>query len=141
MIRVVVAASCAALAIGLFTGCACCAKQGKKMAKQDKMAMMPCVQVCPDCHVVAMKGAKCPMCQKAMSAKHVLGIKDGSAMLCDCGAGCKCDAMGIKDGKCACGKEVKTMSAKGMYVCAMGCPEISDKPGKCMCGKELELVK
>jgi len=35
--------------------------------------------------------------------------------------------------ECGCGKEVKTMSAKGMSVCADGCPEIADKPGKCAC--------
>ena len=76
-----------------------------------------------------------------MKAMHVLGVKGGNALLCSCGAPCKCDAAGIKNGKCACGKKVNKMSAKGMYVCAEGCPEIADKPGKCACGKELKKVE
>jgi len=73
---------------------------------------------------------------------HLLGTtKDGMALVCACGADCKCDAMGMKDGKCACGKEVMRVSAKGMYVCPSGCPSMSDMPGKCPCGMEMKKVE
>ena len=52
---------------------------------------------------------------------------------------------GVKDGKCACGKGVKEVSVKGMYVCACGdgkcCATVSDKPGNCACGKEMKKVE
>jgi hypothetical protein len=117
------------------------AKTEKKMHMEKKAAMTQAVYVCPDCHVLALKAGKCSMCQKELQESHLLGTKDGEALLCACPAGCKCDAMGMKDGKCACGKEVKTMSAKGMYVCPEGCPEISDKPGMCICGKEMKKIE
>jgi len=102
-----------------------------------KAAMTQSVYVCPDCHAVAMKAGKCK-CGKELVQKHLLGVKDGQALLCDCPAGCKCDAKGVKNGKCACGKEVKTASCKGLYCCSMGCPKVSDKPGKCACGMGLK---
>ena len=64
--------------------------------------------------------------------------EDGETIMKSHVAICKCDAKGMKDGKCGCGKEVKTMSCKGMYVCPMGCEEVSDKPGKCACGMEMK---
>lgn len=106
-----------------------------------KAAMTQAVYVCPDCHMMAMEAGKCTGCQKDLKEMHLLGVKDGQAMLCACGAGCKCDAAGVKDGKCACGKEVVTMSAKGMYACPMGCPKLSDKPGKCACGMEMKKLE
>jgi hypothetical protein len=113
-----------------------------KMDMEKKAAMAQEVYVCADCHVLSTKAGKCPMCGKEMTAQHLLGVKDGEALLCACGPGCKCDAMGMKDGKCACGKEVKKMSAKGMYVCPQGCPMISDKAGKCPgCGEEMKKVE
>ncbi len=99
------------------------------------------VYVCPDCHVMALKAGKCPMCQKQMTEMYLVGVKDGKALLCSCAPRCSCDLKGVKDGKCACGKDVVQMSAKGMYVCPDGYPEISDKPGKCACGKELKKVE
>jgi len=108
---------------------------------EKKAAITPAVYVCPDCETIALKAGKCEKCGKDMKASHLLGVKDGQAMLCDCASGCKCDAKGMKDGKCACGIEVKKISVKGLYVCTDGCPEISDKPGKCMCGKELKKVE
>jgi hypothetical protein len=109
-----------------------------KPPMEEKAAMTQPVYVCPDCHVVAMKAGTCT-CGKELAQKHLLGVKDGQAMLCDCPAGCKCDATGVKkDGKCACGKEVKTASCKGLYACPMGCPELSDKAGKCACGMDMK---
>jgi len=43
--------------------------------------------------------------------------------------------------ECGCGKEVKTARAKGMYVCADGCPEIADKTGKCACDCAWNMTK
>lgn len=105
-----------------------------------KPAMTACVYVCPDCDMMAMKEGKCT-CGKELVKRHLLGTKDGKALLCACDAGCACDAKGVKDGKCACGKEVKKVRVKGMYVCPMGCPEISDKPGKCACDMEMKKVE
>lgn len=103
------------------------------------------VYVCPACHTMAMEAGKCTMCGKDMVQKHMLGMKDGKALVCDCEADCKCDAKGMKDGKCSCGKEVQTMSVKGMYVCACEggkcCSTISDKPGKCACGHDLKKAE
>jgi len=112
-----------------------------KAPMEKKAAMAQSVYVCPDCHTMAMKSGKCTGCQKDMKEMHVLGTKDGEALLCACGASCKCDAKGMKDGKCGCGKDVVKVSAKGMYCCTMGCPEVSDKPGKCACGMEMKKVE
>ena len=114
-------------------------------AGMEKCAAMPCVYVCPACHMMAMKAGDCPMCQKKMAKMHVLGVKDGKASVCACGAACKCDAAGMKDGKCSCGKEVQEVSVKGMYVCPCSggtcCSSISDKPGKCACGHEMKKAE
>lgn len=111
----------------------------------EKKAAMPCVFVCPTCHMTTMKAGNCPMCQKKMAPMHVLGVKDGKASMCACGAACTCDAAGIKDGKCACGKAVQDMNVKGMYTCSCSggkcCSSISDQPGKCACGHEMKKVE
>jgi hypothetical protein len=118
---------------------------GAAPAAEKKAAMAQCVYVCPDCHMMAMKAGKCAGCQKDMTEMHLLGVKDGQATLCGCSAGCQCDAKGVKEGKCVCGKDVKTMSAKGMYVCscpgAACCSSMSDNPGKCACGSEMKKVE
>lgn len=114
---------------------------GTTVPVEKKVAMTKPIYVCPDCETMAMKAGKCEKCGKAMKETHVLGVKSGKAMLCDCAADCKCDAKGMKDGKCGCGTAVKSMSVKGMYVCPEGCPDISDKPGKCMCGKEMKKAE
>jgi hypothetical protein len=114
---------------------------GAKPAMEKKAALTQSVYVCPGCETMALKAGKCEKCGKDMVQRHLLATKDGQAMLCACGADCKCDAKGIKDGKCACGKEVKMMSCKGMYCCPMGCAELSDKPGKCACGMDMKKVE
>ncbi len=104
---------------------------------KEKPAITEAVYVCPDCHAVALKEGKCA-CGKQLVKMHLLGVKDGEALLCPCGETCNCDFMGMKDGKCACGKEVKKASCKGIYCCPKGCPVMSDKPGKCACGKGMK---
>jgi hypothetical protein len=112
---------------------------------ESKVAAPQTVCVCPHCHTMAMKAGKCTMCGKDLVEKHMLGMKDGKVLVCDCPAGCKCDAAGMKDGKCACGKAVQEVSPKGMYVCACPggkcCSAVSDKPGKCGCGTEMKKVE
>ncbi len=99
----------------------------------------PSVYVCPHCDTMAMAAGKCTMCGKDMAQSHLLGIKDGKAMVCACGQVCSCDAKGMKDGKCACGKDAVSISLKGMYACPAGCPMVSDKPGDCGgCGKMMK---
>ena len=101
---------------------------------------------CDKCHMMSMAAGKCPMCGEEMTAKHVVAVKNGKAMLCTCGAACKCT---MKDGdmtKCSCGKPMGEVSLKGKYMCACGaaCPKchaISDKPGKCECGMDMKLVE
>lgn len=132
----------AALAAGVTaTSCKTMEHKKDKAGMEKQAAMTQAVYVCPDCHVMSSEPGKCTMCGKGLQEMHLLGIKKGKALLCACGGGCPCNAAGVKDGKCACGKEVKKVSAKGMYVCPNGCPEISKKPGKCMCGKEMKKVE
>lgn len=117
--------------------------EAAKADVEKKAEVSQGVWACPACHVMAMKAGDCPKCGKKMEAMHLLGVKDGEALLCSCGADCKCDIKGMKDGKCSCGKEVLKVSAKGMYACPMKCgPGMSDKPGKCSgCGMEMKKVE
>lgn len=118
------------------------AKDEKSMpVAKAKMASSQTVYVCPECNTMSLTAGNCPSCNKPLVAMHVLGTKDGKVMVCACGPTCKCDAKGMKDGKCACGKEVKTISAKGMYVCPKGCPMVSETAGKCACGMDLKKVE
>lgn len=112
----------------------------EKAPEEGKPTMTQSAYVCPSCDVLSLKPGTCPHCEKALEMKHVLGTKDGHAMVCSCAASCKCDAGGMKDGKCGCGKDVGKVSVKGMYVCPEGCPEISDKAGTCACGKAMTMV-
>ena len=106
---------------------------------ENAAAAASSVYVCPHCETVAMAAGKCSMCGKDMMSSHILGIKDGKAMVCRCDKGCNCDAKGMKDGKCACGKDAVSVSLKGMYVCPAGCPMVSNKPGDCGgCGKMMK---
>jgi hypothetical protein len=129
------------LAMVVGQGCQSADMKREKLDMEKMKAMTQSVYVCPECHVMALEAGQCSMCGKDLQEMHLLGIKNGKALLCSCPAGCKCDAAGMKDGKCACGKEVKKMSAKGMYVCPKGCPEISAKPGVCLCGEKMKKVK
>jgi hypothetical protein len=108
---------------------------------EQKPAISQAVFVCPDCHTLSLKAGKCGTCGKDLQSMHCLGTKDGMALVCGCGSECKCDASKMKEGKCGCGKDVVKVSVKGMYVCADGCPQISDAPGKCACGKDMVKVE
>lgn len=125
---------------------ACCgylyaqAEESTAMPAKEMPAMTESVYVCPDCHAAALKAGTCA-CGKELVQMHLLGTKDGQALVCACGATCKCDFKGMKDGKCACGKDVKTAALKDVYVCPKGCPVISDKAGKCACGDEMKKVE
>lgn len=134
MIQSILIAVCVVMTMTFITGCCCC-------MRNKTAGMTRSIHACADCHVLVVQPGKCPMCQKETARLHVLGVKDGNAMLCACPDCCQCVAAGIKDGKCACGKEVKTVSAKGLYVCPDGCQEITDKPGTCMCGKAMTKVE
>ena len=134
----IVAVSCVSLLAGSFYAAA---EEQPGVVAEKKAAVTQSVFICTDCNTMALKAGKCAKCQKEMAERHVLGVKDGNALLCDCGATCKCDASNMKDGKCGCGKEVRKVSVKGMYICADGCPEIADKQGKCACGKDLKKVE
>lgn len=135
----IVALMCVATLVGV-CGMAY-AKESEPNKAPEEKASAQSVYACPDCNTMALKAGACPTCKKEMGKMHLLGTKAGQAMVCTCGADCKCDAKGVKDGKCACGKPVQMVSAKGMYVCPMGCPDVSDKAGKCACGMELKKVK
>lgn len=136
---------------GSILACCGCKSDDQQMGKPGrqpaaaKPAMTQNVYVCPDCHTLAMSAGKCAMCDKDMTEKHVLGMKDGKVMVCDCHAGCTCNMAGRKDGKCSCGQAVQEMSPKGMYTCACAggkcCSMISDKPGKCACGADLKKME
>ncbi len=117
------------------------AEEKKEAAADKKETLTQSAFVCSHCNSLGMKAGKCGTCKNAMEEKHVLGVKDGKAMLCSCASTCTCNAKEMKDGKCGCEKKVKTVSAKGMYVCPDGCTKIADKPCKCPCGKELKKVE
>lgn len=134
-LAVVLGTVCAAAMLTLSAG------EHPQAKTSAEKAMTQSVQVCPHCETLALKAGNCVKCGKEMVPKHLLGTKDGQAMICDCAADCKCDAKGMKDGKCACGKAVKTMKATGLYSCPDGCAKLSAEPGKCACGKELKLSK
>jgi hypothetical protein len=138
MMGLVIAVGCVGLTVGSLRAAA---EDQPGAVVEKKAAAVQSVYVCPDCHALALTAGKCTECQKELAEKHVLGVKNGKAMLCECGATCKCNAAGVKDGKCGCGKDVSKVSVKGMYVCADGCPMIADKPGKCACGKDLKKVE
>jgi hypothetical protein len=121
----------AVVAVGLL------AAAGTGAQAEDKAAVTEFVYACPDCHVVELAAGKCSKCEKDLKKAHLLGVKEGQALLCGCGPGCKCDAKGVKGDQCECGKDIKKASVKGMYVCVNGCPEISKAAGTCACGKEL----
>jgi hypothetical protein len=132
----------AAVAAFAFGGSVCRAEEAAagdaEAAKEHAAAAVHTVYVCPDCHTVALSAGNCAGCGKELEKAHLLGVKDGKATLCGCGANCKCDAAGVEGGKCSCGKDVKEASLKGLYACPAGCPVVSDQPGKCGgCGKEM----
>ncbi len=135
-LAVVVAAVIAGFALTLCAEEHPGAEPPKMKPDMEKKAAKPqSVYVCPDCHVMAMKAGTCGTCEKNLVQKRLLGVKDGKAMLCDCPADCTCDAKGVTDGKCACGKTVAMMTCKGLHCCPMGCPSISKTEGKCpSCG-------
>ena len=127
---------------------ASCTKEGAMADKPMAQGMTAPMQTtatcyaCPMCGECATQPGKCPKCGAAMTEMHVLAVKNGTAYLCACPAGCKC-TMTEGSAKCSCGKDIVKVSVKGKYVCSgdMGCPMISDKPGKCACGKDLKLVE
>ncbi len=135
--RLIITAAVFALCCGTYAGDE---NAPKLPSVKEKPAITQSVYVCPDCHVAALKPGTCD-CGKELVKMHVLGTADGQALLCACGAKCKCDFKGMKEGKCACGKEVRKASVKGLYCCPKGCPVISNKPGKCACGGEMKKAE
>lgn len=106
-------------------------------AKKCKKGKPKSCFACPSCNTVARKAGKCEKCKKDMQKMHVLGKKGGKAMLCSCPANCKCDAKGVKEGKCACGKEVATIECKGKCSGAKcGSKASEKKAGACGCDKK-----
>jgi hypothetical protein len=99
--------------------------------------------------------------------KGMITLKAGDKInVCGCGAGCPCETMSRKEGKCTCNKDLvkatvtrveegkmfvmlngkeQAFKTTGKFQCACGpkcdCDTISQKPGKCSCGKALEEVK
>ena len=99
--------------------------------------------------------------------KGMITLKAGDKInVCGCGAGCPCETMSRKEGKCTCNKDLvkatvtkveegkvivmvngkeQAFKTTGKFQCACGpkcdCDTISQKPGKCACGKTLEEVK
>lgn len=100
-------------------------------------------------------------------AKGMFSAKAGDEIyVCGCGEACKCSTLGLKEGKCSCGKDMvkttvtkveegkvfykvgdKELSAlqKGKFMCGCGeackCGYVSQKEGKCGCGKDMVKVK
>ncbi|MFA7160143.1 MAG: hypothetical protein WC299_12650 [Kiritimatiellia bacterium] len=107
--------------------------------KKAEATKAPCVCCCDKCPMVAIKATKC--CGQDMACKNVLAVKDGCAICCGCGADCKCTLKEGDETKCKCGKDVKKVSLKGMFVCEKD-KVICNKEGKCsVCGGDLKAVK
>ena len=87
-------------------------------------------------------GAMVSVAEEAAKASgKVLSIKDGKAVSCACAADCKCTVSADNPAKCSCGKDIKSESVVGKFVCET-CKTIADKAGKCAtCGKDLVEVK
>jgi hypothetical protein len=134
-----VALMCVATLVGVY-GTAYAMGSKPHKGAQEKMARES-VYMCQACKTMALKAGDCPTCKKPLEAMHLLGTKDGTAMVCACSADCQCDAKGMKDGKCACGSKVEMVACKGMYACPMGCPNVSATAGKCACGMEMKKVE
>ena len=138
VVRMIVAAT----GMAFFAAVTASRADDKEQEAKHAAVMVKSVFACPDCHTMALQAGKCGGCGKDMVEQHLLGVKDDKALVCDCSSSCKCDADGIKDDKCACGKAVGKVSAKGMYVCPVGCPVISSTAGTCGgCGKDLKKVE
>jgi len=101
----------------------------------------------------------------AESAKMALKAGD-EVFVCNCGDGCPCNSMAMKESKCSCGKEKvkgkvvklgddtaviqingreQTFKTVGKYACACGegcnCGSISQTPADCACGKPMKQVQ
>jgi hypothetical protein len=138
VIRLIVAAT----GVAFFAAIATVRADDKEMEAKHAAVMVKSVFACPDCHSMALQAGKCAGCGKELVEQHLLGVKDGKALVCDCPSSCKCDATGIKDDKCVCAKAVGKVSAKGLYICPVGCPVISSSAGMCGgCGKDLTKVE
>jgi hypothetical protein len=83
----------------------------------------------------------------AESAKMSLKVGD-EVFVCNCGDGCPCNSMAMKESKCSCGnamvKGKETFNTAGKYACACGegckCGAISQTPANCACGKPMKQV-
>lgn len=139
---------CMAMAIAVAVGSGGCCTKNAGTEKPGATSMATPMQkegvcyACPKCEQVALAPGKCSKCGADMAPMHLLGVKDGNAYLCTCGAECKCK-MPAEGMKCGCGKDIVKVSLKGKYVCSGNeqCPTISERPGKCACGKDLKLVE
>jgi hypothetical protein len=99
--------------------------------------------------------------------REKMELKAGDEVFaCACGAGCPCDTLSQREGKCSCDKpmvkakvtkveegkatlnvngEDRAFKTVGKFACACPpaceCGSISQKAGKCSCGKEMKEVK
>ena len=101
----------------------------------------------------------------AESEKMSLKVGD-EVFVCNCGDGCPCNGMAMKESKCACGNAMvkgkvlelgegtaviqvggreQSFNTVGKYACACGegcnCGAISQTPANCACGKPMKQVK
>lgn len=114
-------------AVVAMANCGTC--NGDKPAAGDKAAMNCTGMVlyaCAPCKTVAMEAGKCTKCNADLAKMHVLACKDGSATLCPCAADCKCTVKADDAAKCSCGKDVVTVSVKGLK-CGEACKAAAAK--------------
>jgi len=101
----------------------------------------------------------------AEPAKSALKVGD-EVFVCNCGAGCPCGSIAMKESKCSCGNKMskgtvtqvaegtavvrigsreQTFKTTGRYACACAkgcdCGSISQSAGNCACGKPMGEVK
>jgi len=92
----------------------------------DQVYVCGCGKGC-DCFTMSMKPGKCS-CGKTMVKGKVTKVGEGTALIktakeerefktvglysCPCGAGCDCNTISQKPGKCVCGKTMKKVESK-----------------------------
>jgi hypothetical protein len=114
-------------AVVAMANCGSCG--GDKAAAGDKTGAcskvtMDCkgmsLYACATCKTVAQQAGKCSKCNADLAKMHVLACKDGSATLCACATDCKCTLKADDATKCGCGKDVVSVSVKGLK-CGEAC--------------------
>jgi len=120
---------------------------GQKGMAQGSSAIYWCGSLADGvCSGISTTPGTCPG-GAPMNAGHVIWMEGTTALVCTCGADCKCKIDPNDHAKCPCGKPIRRidLAGTGLYFCncggSCGCNTISDKAGACKCGMPLKQAK